>query len=268
MHKITTSTKVMLDRWRIDVTNHAPAEQLHRPKVLKVNIITNKSLKFFIHFEQIYVISHNKPIDLYTIQVTLSENVHKFAELSQRIVVERSVTSQTTLSHSKTTEISSSHNISHILSTSMASSGDFNDRILAELSSTNLSNLTNSAIIPSDIKLTNYGSTDVELSDDGKTMTTSTSMNVTMSQVKRSNGSLTSLSPVKLTQSKSVDNLECSAKVCDVVIQRPLKVQTEMDFSVPYNIINNYFSVGVVSQKCYLFLNTDNLRSQYVLDMY
>lgn len=38
MHKITTSSTVMLDRWRIDVTNHAPAEQLPRPKVLKVNI--------------------------------------------------------------------------------------------------------------------------------------------------------------------------------------------------------------------------------------
>lgn len=38
MHKITTSTVVMLDRWRIDVTNHAPAEQIPRPKVLKVNI--------------------------------------------------------------------------------------------------------------------------------------------------------------------------------------------------------------------------------------
>lgn len=90
-------------------------------------------------------------------------------------------------------------------------------------------------------------------------MTTSTSMNVTMSQVRRSNGSLSSStggSPVKLSQSKSVDNLEsgsgnCGAKVCEVPIHRPLKVQTEMDFSVPYNIINNYFSVGVVSRMFY-----------------
>lgn len=38
MQKIITSSTVMLDRWKIEVTNHAPAEQLSRPKVLKVII--------------------------------------------------------------------------------------------------------------------------------------------------------------------------------------------------------------------------------------
>lgn len=169
--------------------------------------------------------------------------MHKFAELSQRIVVERSVTSQTMLSRSKTTEISSMHNISHIISTSLASSGDFNDRILADLSSP-CSDLTNEAI-PTDIKISNYGSTDNELREDGNVMTTSTSMNVTMSQMNCSNGSLSS--SANLTTSKSVGNIEKNAKICEVIIQRPLKPQSEMDFSVPYNIINNYFSVGVVS---------------------
>lgn len=41
MDKITSATTVMLDRWSIEVTNHAPAEQFPKPKVLKVNGKTN-----------------------------------------------------------------------------------------------------------------------------------------------------------------------------------------------------------------------------------
>lgn len=37
MDKISTASTVMLDRWSIEVTNHAPAEQFPKPKVLKVN---------------------------------------------------------------------------------------------------------------------------------------------------------------------------------------------------------------------------------------
>lgn len=36
MDKIINSTVVMLDRWRIDVTNNAPADQFPKPKVVKV----------------------------------------------------------------------------------------------------------------------------------------------------------------------------------------------------------------------------------------
>lgn len=36
--------------------------------------------------------------------------------------------------------------------------------------------------------------------------------------------------------------------------QRPQNPQSEMDFSVPYNIINNYFSVGVVSLELHPFV--------------
>lgn len=36
MDKITNATTVMLDRWSIEVTNNAAAEQFPKPKVLKV----------------------------------------------------------------------------------------------------------------------------------------------------------------------------------------------------------------------------------------
>lgn len=49
MYKITNSTKVWLDRWSIEVTNHAPAEQqIARPKVLKVNKRSNSSIRFAV----------------------------------------------------------------------------------------------------------------------------------------------------------------------------------------------------------------------------
>lgn len=51
MHKISSATQVWLDRWSIEVTNHAPAEQqqISRPKVLKVNTSTTQAAHAHTH---------------------------------------------------------------------------------------------------------------------------------------------------------------------------------------------------------------------------
>lgn len=217
-------------------------------------------------------------------QVTLSENVHKFAELSQRIVVEKSVIQkyeeELTLSNTikSTTEISV--DCSRMMSSSLSSSG-----MIAFSSSTDRI---------SEIRLPEEGDHENNQTDDGPSGETNGISNGENKQsehqtcaehnaehidagemIKAKTSSKMKLSKIATNVSgsestKTLVNTPDSIKACDllsqfastptsklppheVTVQRPLKPQSEMDFSVPYNIINNYFSVGVVSAIYSLF---------------
>lgn len=156
------------------------------------------------------------------LQVTLSENVHKIADLSQRIVVEKSViqTYEEIKSQStKTTEICV-ENFNRTVSMSSSTiretindlnserNGDIKDVEKCVVNVDSVPN-TNGIVIGGD--------------DCDGVVVTDSHLN---------------------TGNEALNNC---IKITDATIQRPLKPQTEMDFLVPYNIINNYFSVGVVS---------------------
>lgn len=215
--------------------------------------------------------------------MTLSENVHKFAELSQRIVVERSViqTYEETKDNTKTTEISMENFNRTVLSTSTHAELNSDADIISipEAATALYQTESNGDIRHSDentltkmIKFERVNDDDdeqvevqvVEVSSNcepAKIVTNCSTTKSTMSVIKSSmttatNGGVTSCSSSNTVESAIIDNnkpnkgseaLINNGKVSEVTVQRPLKPQSEMDFLVPYNIINNYFSVGVVS---------------------
>lgn len=149
----------------------------------------------------------------------MSENVHKIADLSQRIVVEKSViqTYEEIKSHksTKTTEIC----VENVNRTVSMSSSTIRETI-------NDSNSEHNGDIKDIEKCVNDSGTNangVVIGDDCDGVVTDGHLH---------------------TGNEALNNC---IKLTDATIQRPLKPQTEMDFLVPYNIINNYFSVGVVS---------------------
>lgn len=216
--------------------------------------------------------------------MTLSENVHKFAELSQRIVVERSViqTYEETKHNTKTTEISVENFNRTVLSTSTHAEINSDADIISIPEATVLLSSTtesNGDIRHNDentlTKMRNFERINgddneqvevevVEVNSNGdpaNIVTNCSTTKSTMSVIKSSkttatNGGVTSCSSSNTVESAIIDNnkpnkgseaLINNGKVSEVTVQRPLKPQSEMDFLVPYNIINNYFSVGVVS---------------------
>lgn len=207
------------------------------------------------------------------IQVTLSQNVHKFVELSQRIVVEKSViqkyeqeTKPTTLNRIRSTqEISSQcYNRTAVMTTSSSSSNVLEKTTeplwMSPQTPSPTDEKTTATTIENDGSLNidcdgiqrmcpNPHSNAYETFDESvkeistknlkqrKVITTKSSGSKT---VISSSGSCSNFTTTKLPLPESIK-------------QRPLKPQSEMDFSVPYNIINNYFSVGVVSLKTFIY---------------
>lgn len=207
----------------------------------------------------------------------MSENVHKFVELSQRIVVEKSViqkyeeeTARNSLNRIKSTQEISLQNYNRITMTSSSSASNVNSKLpsIDKLdniqhdtdASTSAAGITNGDVT-TDVKEKNnldHGFSNNQLCANKQIKECVTTMTMTQqkktisSKITTSGGNLSSTCNDGNGNDNKTGDVLSNFSITklpppEVTMQRPLKPQTEMDFSVPYNIINNYFSVGVVS---------------------
>jgi hypothetical protein len=153
-------------------------------------------------------------------QVTLSENVQRVVELSQRIVVEKSVINQyeQVQNHLKTSEISIENSKRVVLSDNNSSS-------------------TSTVIEKSNEKLTeSNGMVQNCERFSGKECTVENNM--------KADDETTDNNPVKPKSSSSCNDLLIFCQSQPKVAKPEMEQTTASvaDFTIPYNIINNYFS--------------------------
>lgn len=208
--------------------------------------------------------------------------MHKFAELSQRIVVEKSVIQKyeeeiSTQNNTIKSEISV-ENCSRMVSSSSSSSStrkivirssteQINDASVeaaeiacegddaaAAAAVSNGNTVRNGDVNESDQQTSVEHHHHTESGEDGEKITIKKTSKMKLSKI-TTNGSESIKSNANTPDSVRAGDLLSQFQMTptskvpptEVTVQRPLKPQSEMDFAVPYNIINNYFSVGVVS---------------------
>ncbi|XP_055853989.1 diacylglycerol kinase 1 isoform X2 [Episyrphus balteatus] len=286
MDKISRSTIVMLDRWSIEVTNSAQMEEILRPKVtlhsnmqkvieLSQRVIVEKSV--IESYEEIHRNGTNttstefskennmRSISMSTIQTTtktreehnhftstsspplpplplsppLLFSAHHPPQLSPLQLQPQDDDDETTIAEDKHTKDTSETD---------ADNQNNNQHTLSGYPSTTTTTTTPTAAVPA----TAPAVRNLTIPSTPTTPTTPTTPSIFDVN---SNPQLTMPTLEEDVGDGNGNNipLTTSGSVHSIPIQKPIKVQSEKDCSAPYNIINNYFSVGVDAAICVKF---------------
>lgn len=191
-------------------------------------------------------------------QVTLSENVQKVIELSHRIIVEKSVIQSCDENSTKTTEISMENTKRVVLSdnngTSTESHHQHHSMTTISSSHKEITQQTTRATSNGDIVSKEpTSSPHSETVINGSSECHTEVINGSADPASPTSPKDTEIDKARADVEDEPDEVVASptsttAKERIVDLPKLIKPQAASEFTIPYNIVNNYFSVGVVSR--------------------
>lgn len=263
MDKISRSTIVMLDRWSIEVTNSTQTDEILRPKVT-------------LHSNMQKVIELSQRVIVEKSAIECRDECHKNDNNTTKTINEENTMQNMSTSIIQTTNIQEEHN--HFTRTTSPP-----PLALLPQNPSQLQPQDDEHETTEDKQIKDSNKTDADNQNNNQQAQTQATIMATTAPAPPtknltipSTSASTPTTPTTPTTPNIFDvnsnpqlpphrenenigdgngniPLTNSGSIQSIPIQKPIKIQSEKDSSAPYNIINNYFSVGVDAAICVKF---------------